>query len=66
MKWPEYLVLVRHAKSIFNELKERLEKDPLWLIFVEAYKDVKTYQEERMVERSVGIRQLYTHWRIFH
>ena len=145
MKWPEYLVLVRHAKSKFNELKEELEKDHLWPIFVEAYKtdfqssttillakkllenyknpygdrktpltdhgrivqavktglylrtqielpdvilvspylrcletleglkdgwpelrNVKTYQEERMVERSVGIRQLYTHWRLFH
>ena len=137
MKWPKYLVLVRHAKSQFNELKEELEKDPQWPIFVEMYKadfqsentkrfakillekyknpygdrktpltehgrmvravktglylrtqielpdvilvspylrcletleglkdgwpelrDVRTYQEERMVERSVGIRQL--------
>lgn len=145
MKWPEYLVLVRHARSKFNELKEELEKDPLWPVFVEAYKTdfqsetskmlakallakyknpyrdrktpltefgrkiqapktgaylktqielpdvilvspyircletleglkegwpelgkVKTYEDERMVERSVGIRQLYTHWRIFH
>jgi len=145
MKWPEYLVLVRHAKSKFNNLKEELEKDPLWPVFIEAYKTdfqsenakqlakillakyknphgdrktlltehgrmvqavktgaylrtqielpdvilvspylrcletleglkdgwpelrkVKTYEEERMVERSVGIRQLYTHWRLFH
>ncbi len=137
MKWPKYLVLVRHAKSQFNELKEELEKDPQWHEFVEAYmsdfqsentkrfakillekyknpygdrktpltehgrmvravktglylrtqielpdvilvspylrcletleglkdgwpelRDVRTYQEERMVERSVGIRQL--------
>ena len=38
MKWPEYLVLVRHAKSKFNNLKEELEKDPLWPVFIEAYK----------------------------
>lgn len=145
MKWPNYLVLLRHARSKFNELKETLEKDRLWPAFVEQYKcdfqssatkllakkllekyknpyndrktplteygrtvqaiktgaylktqidlpdvilvspylrcletleglkdgwsdlkNVKTYQEERLVERSVGIRQLYTHWRLFH
>lgn len=145
MKWPECLVLIRHARSFFNELKEALEKDPLWQVFVEAYKTdfrsektkdlanllratynnsygdrktplteygrrvqapktgaylktqielpdvilvsphlrcletleglkegwpelgkVKTYEDERMVERRVGTCQLYTHWKIFH
>ena len=145
MKWPKYLAWVRHARSYFNELKEELEKDPMWPVFVEEYKidfqssraknlaekllrkyknpygdrktpltkygrevqavktgaylktqiklpdiilvspylrcletleglkegwpelvNVKTYQEERVVERGVGIRQLYTHWRLFH
>ena len=145
MKWPTYLVLLRHAESQFNKFKKTLENDPQWQAFVAAYEadfqsektkhlagilqaqyknlwrdrkisltqygrevqavkagaylktqidtpdvilvspyerclktldglrqgwpeleNIPTYQEECLVERSIGLCLLYAHWRIFH
>jgi broad specificity phosphatase PhoE len=38
MKWPEYLMLIRHDVSTYNALKKRKQADPEYRQFVEAYK----------------------------
>lgn len=37
MKWPESLILVRHAESSYNESKRLKQADPLYRAFLEAY-----------------------------
>lgn len=37
MKWPESLVLIRHAESSFNASKRLRQEDPLYQAFLEAY-----------------------------
>jgi broad specificity phosphatase PhoE len=37
MKWPETFMLIRHAKSVYNNLKDRKKEDALYQQFVEVF-----------------------------
>jgi broad specificity phosphatase PhoE len=53
MKWPEYLMLIRHDTSAYNVLKERKAKDPIYQEFQRIFEKDPTSQKTVALARRV-------------
>ena len=56
MKWPEYIVLVRHLASIYNTLKARKLADPLYREFLEAFNEDWEGPKAKYLAERIGFK----------
>ena len=53
MKWPKYIMLVRHDKSAYNILKEQKERDPTYQKFLRAYeRNWRSWRTRRLARKA--------------
>ncbi len=55
MKWPKQLVLIRHAQSAYNELRQRKERSNRYQNFVQAFEDKPDFPRE--FRKQEGLRE---------
>jgi len=53
MKWPNFLILIRHDVSAYNVLRARKEADPLYRRFVELFEGAPDSRETRKLARQL-------------
>jgi len=56
MKWPNYLILIRHDVSVYNILKAQKEADPLYQTFVELFKTAPNSKETEKLARRLWLK----------
>lgn len=53
MKWPNYVMLIRHDKSVYNILKEQKERNPTYQKFLWAYdKNWRSWRTRRLARKA--------------
>lgn len=53
MKWPEELMLIRHAQSEYNALKDKKKNDPVYIKFLELWNRDPDSQEAKDLAKEV-------------
>jgi len=53
MKWPEYLMLIRHDVSAYNVLKKQKMKNPAYRKFLRSFEDAPGSEETRRLAEEV-------------
>ena len=56
MKWPSYLMLIRHGESAYNAMKKMKEKNPAYQAFLESFKaDPESKKTRKFAEAALRV-----------